>query len=158
MRAALLALFAISCAGGVSPQDLTQGLTSDDKLAVVLKRYQFTTCKTTCLIGERVEQKYTNPDTGEAEVWRECPLDYREFLCIDLYKQDGAGNHVFYKLSPQEWQESAAHLFGFYSHEQIKSGIAQIEFLCEQDFSVCENHFEPLKALKDFYYERGGVE
>ena len=155
----ILCLFAlIGCGGGGSPADvvnqLTQPLTSDSKLAIVIKRYAYTTCKETCISDERVERTYTNLDTGEQEVYLECELDYREWKCIDLYKVDKDGKNVVYNISPQDWQQDVAHLFGYYSHEQIKRGIAQVEFLCGQDFVACEDHLEPLQTLKQFIYER----
>ena len=154
MRALFLFCFLVGCAGGGNPTEFLKPVTSDNKLAVVIKRYQYTTCKTSCLVDEYEQQAYANPDTGDIESWLQCPLDYMEFICIDLYKTDDKGENVVYKLSPQEWQEEAAHLFGFYSHEQIKQGISQVEFLCGQDFAKCEDHLEPLQALVQFHYER----
>lgn len=151
--AAAIALM-LSCSNPLENFELTNPLTHDNKLALVLKRYQYTTCKQSCLVEEYLWETYSNVDTGKTENYYRCPTDYLEFICIDLYKKDKEEKNVTYKLSPQEWQTHAKHLFGMYSNKQIQKGLAQFEFLCKQDFAACEDKLEVIEALKAFYYER----
>ena len=156
MKALILCLFLLAgCTGDelLNKLELTKGLTSDKKLAIVIKKFQMSTCKETCLTDNYDKIDYTNLDTGETESYYECPLNFREYLCIDLYK-DKDGKRGSYKLNPHQWQTGLSHLFGYYSHEQIKKGIEQIEFLCSQDFAICEDNFEALNSIKEYYYER----
>ena len=148
----ILLLLLTGCSA-VNPLKLTESLTSDNKLAITLKKYQITTCKTTCLADEYETKIYKNPDTDIVEEYYECPLRYREFICLEIMP-GGDGKHNVYKLSPRQWQQDADHLFGFYNHEEIKSIISEVEFVCEQDFAVCESHYEVIKALKQYFYER----
>ena len=155
IKVLLLSLFLTGCGAPILDAiKLTNPLTSDNKLALVISRYQYTTCKKTCLVKEREARDYINPDTDKPEVYFDCPLDYTEFICIDLYKQERRDRNQVYKFSPQEWQDFAAHLFGYYSHAHIKRGLTQLEFQCGQDFAVCEDHFEVIETLKRFFYER----
>ena len=154
MRILLIGLLLAACAGAPSPEELTENLRSDSKLAYTIKNYQVTSCKQGCLVDESdfVENCYTHSRTEKRECVKECPLYVRQFLCVDLQKEEGAEDR-FYVITPAEWQADVAHLSGIYFNEQLLAHIHQLEFLCEQDLAVCENHYELLEAIQKFHYE-----
>lgn len=176
-------LFLFSCGGDLTPDEIVKPLRSDSKLAYTIKKYQTTTCKNSCLVEKKYwydncyEDKEVDPKSIDKAVEsspdvyyctdkngnklpdclkkcvKECPLKYVEFLCIDLQKEEGQPNRR-YSIKPYEWQRDVSFLAGYYFHSQIKKLIAQPEFMCEQDFAICENHFEPIQTLKKFIHER----
>lgn len=135
-------------------KEIAKPLRSDSKLAYTIKKYQVTTCKEACLVEaeHQVERCYEHA-TGVSECVAECPLQYLQFLCTDLQKEEDDPQR-YYVITPANWQKDVSHLAGYYFHEQIKKHIAQPEFMCEQDMAICENHFEVIEALQRFYYEK----
>ena len=163
MRKMLSLLFICSllgCGNGFDPQEIVKPLRSDSKLAYTIINHQVTTCKEECLSDFLVQECYERyleegEDSDPAciqECINVCPLQYIEFHCIDLQKELNDPRR-YYVIKTYDWQRDVRHLTGYYFHTQIKRLIAQPMFMCEQDLALCQNHFEPIKALQRFLYE-----
>ena len=142
-------LLLFSCGGKSLPTEFLKPVTKDNKLAFTLYNYNQIVCKTKCLIDEAHETKeYQHALTQEVEDFTECPLYLRVFACKDIHTEKE------YLFTPAQWQADAQFLFNYFYTPHIKKTLSQNEFMCEQDFVLCENQFSVIKTLEEFLWER----
>ena len=145
----LSCILILNCGGGVFPDNFIKP-TINKKIAIILQNYQRTHCKVECLI-KRVDNCYTDKKTLKKKCVKECPLEYKGFYCIDLYKIDGKNTTYF--IEPFEWQTYFEHLTTITFLSQDIQNLTEKEFLCKNDYVTCEDNLEVIQTLQKFIYE-----
>lgn len=140
-------LFLIGCGGGGIPQELIQP-TVNEKIALTLQRYQDTKCLNHCII-EKVESCYTDIETEQERCVKVCPIQYKGFKCTDLYA-DETGKRNVYWIGAADWQEYIEHHTIISFLKQNVSQLTQLDYLCDHDLILCENHYEVIEVLRDY--------
>lgn len=138
-------LLFVSCAE-LGDLDKLKPLTRNNKLAFTLYNYNTIICEKNCLLDALLEDVYIHSLTGKQESYRYCPHSHTVFQCYDK------GNDRFYVMTPGQWQNDAQFLFDYFHTGQIKKILAQVDFICEQDFALCKNQYDLIKTLEEFAY------